>query len=55
MKLMHFAVLLGLLGFIGCEENTVEDDIPATMPGQYDSDVGDRVNDGYEVDGGDQL
>lgn len=43
MKILNLAIFLGLLAMVGCDENAMDDDIPETMPGQVDSDVGPTI------------
>jgi len=55
MKLLHFAVFIGLFTFVGCEENEVDRDMPATMPGQPESDIDDGINNDYGIDDEDEV
>lgn len=44
MKILNLAIFLGLLTLVGCEEPGVDDEIPETMPGQYDPDINDDID-----------
>ena len=44
MKILNLAVFLGLLALIGCDDNGIDNDIPETMPGQYDPDINNDID-----------
>ena len=44
MKILNLAVFLGLLALVGCDDNGIDNEIPETMPGQYDPDINDDID-----------